>query len=378
MRYISLFSGIGGLESPIHKPILACEIDEDCHPVIERRLQADVVADVSMLHPPRADLVTGGWPCQDISVAGDRAGLTGDRSGLFFEMVRVAQEAHASTIIAENVPNLLRLDSGRAFEWVLETFAEAGFPNVAWRTLNARAFGLPHQRRRVFIIASTDYDTAAALHRPIPTFEADHSAIRADGFYWTAGLQSINYSHGFVPTLKVGSSLSIPSPPAVFVEGLVRKITAEEALVLQGFDPSEFEAVSSKAIHRMVGNAVARPVGEWVMSTPDVNESPEFHVSSFGAITPSGVYSDGEILGIQHAEPQLATNLGSFLDLTISEPLSVRAATGLLSRLRRSGKPCPNELRDALERAAVESEPLTKEDLVKAFDALTGTDNAMQ
>ena len=120
VRSISLFSGVGGLEVP-GGPVLACEIDSTCHSVLRRRFQGvEIANDVVHLDPPKADVVTGGWPCQDISVAGLKAGLKGKRSGLFFKMIDIAQTAGAHTVIAENVPNLLKLEDGMHFGLVIE------------------------------------------------------------------------------------------------------------------------------------------------------------------------------------------------------------------------------------------------------------------
>lgn len=110
MRYISLFSGIGGLESSSQTPLAVCEIDPWCQKVLSRKFpEAELSKDVRSFIPPAVDVVVGGWPCQDISAAGLRKGLAGERSGLFFRMLDVAIEAGAHTIVAENVPNLLRL-----------------------------------------------------------------------------------------------------------------------------------------------------------------------------------------------------------------------------------------------------------------------------
>ena len=84
----------------------------------------------------------GGWPCQDISLAGTLGGHARWRSGLFFDMLRTAIAADAYTLIGENVPNLLTINNGNDFQVVLETLSEAGYPYICWRILNARQFGL--------------------------------------------------------------------------------------------------------------------------------------------------------------------------------------------------------------------------------------------
>lgn len=111
------------------------------------------------------DLLCGGFPCQDLSVAGRRAGLVGDRSGLFFEFARVAESLRPRWLLVENVPGLLSSQGGRDFGCVLGTLAELGY-GLAWRILDSRYFGVPQRRRRVFIIgALADGDPRAAAER---------------------------------------------------------------------------------------------------------------------------------------------------------------------------------------------------------------------
>lgn len=114
---------------------------------------------------PRIDLLAGGFPCQDLSVAGRRAGLAGDRSGLFFEFARIAETLRPRWVLVENVPGLLSSNGGRDFGVVLGTLADLGY-GVAWRTLDSRFFGVPQRRRRVFILgALADGDPRAAAER---------------------------------------------------------------------------------------------------------------------------------------------------------------------------------------------------------------------
>jgi DNA (cytosine-5)-methyltransferase 1 len=358
MNYISLFSGIGGLESENHTRTLSCEIDADCRDVIreESLFEVPVHDDVRTLEAPHADAVVGGWPCQDISVAGLRKGLDGERSGLFYEMVRVAVQANAHTIIAENVPNLLTIDGGAAFTAVLAAFHEAGYLSVCWRLLNVREFGLPHSRRRIIIVASKHDEIACAVHRPLPRLVKTPSSMtkpRASGFYWTAGSQSICYSDGFVPTLKVGSGLSIPSPPAVHYGDVVRKISHQEAMSLQGFSRDTGNGLKPGVIHKMAGNAVARPMGRWAVDClsgcwDEINDRMTQLTSTY-KYPPSGCMDEDRVLhSVSNPVVSMANNLHDFL-MPTDDRLSVRAASGLLRRLNKSGKPCPADLRLLLE-----------------------------
>lgn len=99
----------------------------------------------------RVDLISGGWPCQDLSVAGKRAGLAGARSNLFWHVIRLADELRPRWLVLENVPGIFSSNGGRDFGTVLWALGKLGY-GVAWRVLDAQHFGVPQRRRRVFIV----------------------------------------------------------------------------------------------------------------------------------------------------------------------------------------------------------------------------------
>jgi DNA (cytosine-5)-methyltransferase 1 len=102
---------------------------------------------------PERGIITGGFPCQDLSIAGLRRGLAGERSGLFHEIIRLTDELKPQMLILENVPGLLSSQSGRDLGIVIEALVERGY-GVCWRVLDSQNFGVPQRRRRVFIVAS--------------------------------------------------------------------------------------------------------------------------------------------------------------------------------------------------------------------------------
>jgi DNA (cytosine-5)-methyltransferase 1 len=369
VKYISCFSGIGGLEAS-SPPELFCEFDAECQSVLGQLYPGvPIWPDVQTLRPPEVDVVAGGWPCQDISIAGKQVGMRGLRSSLLIDMLRVATEAGAHSVVAENVPNLLRMRSGREFAATLEAFQDRGFGYVGWRQLNARDFGLPQHRTRLLIIASKDRPVVKSLFRQIPPLPLDTTDSRkrnaAAGFYWTAGIHSINYSRGYVPTIKIGSTLGIPSPPAVHYGGIVRTVTPSEALVLQGFDLSAGLFSKASKAYKASGNAVARPIGQWVFNglqlevpdrdidwisvQPTLWDDPDLPIRYPNA----GIYDHGELHPIAVRATAKANNLIDFLDQNETSRLSPKASRGLLDRLARSGQPCPPELRSALVSLAV-------------------------
>ena len=284
---------------------------------------------------------------------------------MFYELLRVAKEAHAATIVAENVSNLLKINKGREFYEVLLELTSSGFPYISWRLLNAREFGLPQERRRVFIVASKDPGIAMALHRDIPPIDASSMGDPvASGFYWTAGIQGMAYSRGYSPTIKVGSALDIESPPAVHVEGLVRKLSPEECLSLQGTSILPFAGIPTKKIYRFAGNAVAQPVGkfaiETVLQSDHLSEQVPSQLSMLnlesvpsGGWNREGHWANGDITPIYRAKnPHLATDLHRYL---VSDPenflLSPRAIQGLIKRMEESGKKWPHGLLEDLKAA---------------------------
>lgn len=159
----SLFSGIGGLELGLERAGLGpvvwqCEIDPYCRAVLARHWpDAERYTDVRDLRGaalPPVDLLCGGFPCQDVSDAGLRTGLTGARSGLWFEYARIVEETRPSVVVVENVRGLL----GRSLDLVAGRLSELGYAVEASR-IYAADVGAPHLRERVFIVgilANTD------------------------------------------------------------------------------------------------------------------------------------------------------------------------------------------------------------------------------
>ena len=157
MRVGSLFAGIGGFdfgfERAGHETVWQVELDEKCREVLARRFpRAERFADIREcgahnLAP--VDVVCGGFPCQDLSVAGQRAGLAGERSGLFYEMTRIVDELKPTWLVWENVPGLLSSHRGADFARVLVELERIGYLG-AWTTLDARYFGVAQRRRRIF------------------------------------------------------------------------------------------------------------------------------------------------------------------------------------------------------------------------------------
>ena len=291
--------------------------------------------------------------------------------GSLFEMLRVALSAKAHTLIGENVPNLLTMRRGEDFRRVLSTITDAGFRYVGWRVLNARSFGIPQERRRLFIVASHHLEYAWAIHHALPARDRRESRRQAFGFYWTAGARSLCFSKGYVPALKIGASDEKGrAPVAVLVDKTVRKLSAQECIRLQGFNPLQLpleEATSD--ILRMAGNAVTLPVGHFVVNAV-ASALPGMGTKvGFGMVTDAGLYDDGIIWEVQHDTVPLAENLGDYLDAS-GEELSPQASAGLIVRSVRSGHNMPTELFDVLVERAKDRSRKLQPSRANSFDAL--------
>ena len=169
MNVGSTFSGVGGFDLGFERAGMSvlwqAEIDEWCRRVLRDHWpQATIYDDVRAVGGGAAavDLLCGGFPCQDLSVAGKRAGFKGERSSLFFEFARIADELRPRWIVLENVVGLLSSAEGRDFGILLATLAEIGY-GCAWRVVDARFFGVPQRRRRVFIVGCFGDDGERAV-----------------------------------------------------------------------------------------------------------------------------------------------------------------------------------------------------------------------
>ncbi len=161
---ISLFAGIGGFEMALDRAgvrtVASVESDAMARGVLRHRFPDvalfDDVVKVSARElldcgfNPERGIVTAGFPCQDVSLAGKRAGLAGERSGLFWHIVRLATELQPRWVLIENVPGLLTSHRGRDMATVVGAMVECGY-GVSWRVLDAQHFGVPQRRRRVFV-----------------------------------------------------------------------------------------------------------------------------------------------------------------------------------------------------------------------------------
>jgi len=164
VKAISLFAGVGGFDLALERNgidvVASVEIDKHARSVLAKQFpKSHLLEDVKNVTGEQLfeygfnsdGIIVGGFPCQDLSVAGKRRGLAGERSGLFWEIYRLLDETKAKWFILENVPGLLSSNGGRDLGIILGSLAELGY-GVAYRILDAQHFGVPQRRRRIFIV----------------------------------------------------------------------------------------------------------------------------------------------------------------------------------------------------------------------------------
>lgn len=312
MKLLSLFSGIGAFEKALdrlkasYELVGFSEIDKYAiksycaiHDVHESLNLGDITKIDEKALPKDIDLITYGFPCQDISLAGKQKGLfnedgTQTRSGLFFEALRIIQATQPRVAIAENVKNLTSKRFKEQFKIVLESLEEAGYNNY-WQVLNAKDYGIPQNRERVFIVSvRKDIDTGLFKFPegfPLELILLDmledevdekyylsekglnlvkkHQQTRVDRTTKDADLTLIQLGHGFnpgcemdadiSPTLTQGSAmhwhtLINEKVPKILVREATKKGYAE---AVEG-DSINLEHPNSKTRRGRVGHQIAQ------------------------------------------------------------------------------------------------------------------------
>jgi DNA (cytosine-5)-methyltransferase 1 len=353
-----LFAGIGGIEEGLHRAghrtIYLNEIDAQARMVLKSHFpNAELTEDVRNVKTlPKVDVLTAGFPCTDISQAGRKVGIGGAASSLVGEVFRLLRNASPRWLVLENVSYLLRLDGGNGMRHLVDSLEGMGF-RWAYRVVDARAFGLPQRRQRVLFVASRTEDPRSVLfadNHEAPDFKDPIGPVDLDrgyGFYWTEGLRGLGWVHDAVPTIKGGSTIGIPSAPAIWFPdtGEVGTPQIEDGERLQGF-PTDWTlpAVQSggRVGHRwkQVGNAVCVPMSEWLggrLAEPGELVAGDWDIRLSGRRWPSAAYGHGggswvAPVGMRPAHHPFG--LRKFLSLPL-KPLSVRATEGFLSRAGR-------------------------------------------
>ena len=272
-----LFSGIGGGILGMHRAGFttpwAVEIDRNCQQVLHRhfpdtQIHADVCT-VGKHNLTPVDVIFFGSPCQGLSVAGKREGFADERSGLFYEAIRIIRELQPAFAVWENVPGAFTAHAGRDFGTALHELVQCGARDVAWRVLDAQYFGVPQRRRRVFTVADFRGERAGEIlfeSEGLPWTTATSSGVEEETAYYDARSTGTD-CRSIARCLTTKATQRIDSRTETFVidkQGKVRRLTPRECERLQGF-PDDWTAGQADTVrYRQLGNAICVPVAAWI------------------------------------------------------------------------------------------------------------------
>ena len=336
MRSGSLFSGIGGMDLAFEQAGFTVawqvEIDRAANKILAKHWPGVTrygdIQDVAPEELAPVDVIVFGSPCTDLSVAGKRAGLKGEQSGLFYEAIRIIRGVGPSLALWENVPGAFSSNGGRDFGAILTAFRASGVHECAWRVLDAQYFGVAQRRRRVFLVADFRGDRATQILFERASVSGDSPPRRSPGqvapslLAGGAGanrpagigsesdclvgdtavafdVRNLREGEAVSGTLQAkstgGTSLNFINPvciptlahtltarmdssedgsgrgtPVVPVGMMVRRLMPIEAERLQGLPDgwtrwdAEGNELPDSARYRMIGNSVAVPVVQWI------------------------------------------------------------------------------------------------------------------
>jgi len=306
LTYGSLFAGVGGFDMGFDadgwENRWQVEKDPLCLDVLQRHWpevpKYQDVCDISGHDIEPVDAILFGFPCQDLTFAqpiDKRSGLSGERSGLFFEAVRIIQEMRNETnntypryAIAENVAGLLSAESGRSFLRVLEAMVELGAVAIEWRILDAQDFGLPQHRRRVFLVANfnSGAESGGTIFPQPQSLSRHHETNRKTRPDSTPGDESDSSGYPsfrrvrktYIPSAvgatllasKFGRETTLIKTQKSGGSYTLRRLSPLEAERMQGWPDfhtkysSSGDVISDTRRFPLIGNGVASPCANWV------------------------------------------------------------------------------------------------------------------
>ena len=291
-RFIDLFAGIGGIRIAFERANGQCVFSSEWDKFSQETYKANFgerpagdITKIKAVDVPNHDVLVGGFPCQPFSQAGLKQGFQDTRGTLFFDIVRILEQRKPSMLLLENVKGFVGHDKGKTMETVLASLDELGY-NVFCKLLNAKDFGLPQNRQRIFIVGVNRGklgDIGFNFPKPLctPTRLGDILETKVDRKYTLSNVlweghqrrlaQHRAKGNGFGYSLFGAESAYTSTISARYYkdgsEILIkqsrknpRKLTPREAARLQGFPDGYLIPVSDAQAYRQFGNSVAVPV----------------------------------------------------------------------------------------------------------------------
>ena len=298
MKVASMFAGIGGICLGFKQAgfdiVWANEVDSDAcktyrHNFGDEYLIQDDIRNINPKTLPDFDILTAGFPCQPFSIAGKQKGFKDKRGNLFFEIAKIIDAKRPKIVFLENVKNLEEHDDGKTFLVIYNTLAQFGY-GVRYKILNAKDYGVPQNRERIFIIGFLDDYQCNNFQYPEPTKSSDSifdiidiSEQKHPFYYYNNSpyysiLQKVimdgnkiykltdngvrKSKTSICPTLTANMGTFPDRVPIIKDNYGIRKLMPSECLLLQGF-PKSFEFPKDIFIenaYKQAGNSVCVPL----------------------------------------------------------------------------------------------------------------------
>ena len=301
---VSLFAGVGGFDLAFEragaKVVASVDIDKKCQDVLAKHFPSSkIFGDIKGVtgeqliaagFEPSNGIISGGFPCQDLSVGGKQAGLQGSRSGLFWEICRILDETKAQSFVLENVGGLLSSNNGRDMRTVINALNERGY-GIGWRCFDSQYFGVAQRRKRIFIVGffgdrgeraaevlafeegRRRYLGTRGKEEPriakgtpkrtpddlIHTFSKARRAQNVEDFETWVERDFTNTMNAFDNATEVRATELIVS------QGRVRRLMPIEMERLQGFPDNWTDGQADSNRYKQMGNAVSVPVAQWIV-----------------------------------------------------------------------------------------------------------------
>lgn len=287
-KFIDLFAGVGGIRIPFQEfggtCVFSSEWDKYSQQTYEANFEHKPNGDITQIDEkdiPEFDILLGGFPCQAFSIAGKRLGFEDTRGTLFFDVARIIKHHQPKAFLLENVKGLLNHQKGQTFEVIKNTLDELGY-KIYYQTLNAKNFGVPQNRERIYIIGFKD-DLEFSFPEPlnkktrlgdILDKEVEAKYTISDRLWashqerkrrnkekgWGFGYSLFNEDSEYTSTIsaryyKDGSEILVAQQ-----DKNPRKLTPREAGRLQGFSDNFIIPVSDVQAYKQFGNSVSVPV----------------------------------------------------------------------------------------------------------------------
>jgi DNA (cytosine-5)-methyltransferase 1 len=308
-KFIDLFAGIGGFRKGFEDAGFDCvftsEMNKACQEVYEANFGDKPSGDITKIEPsniPDFDILLAGFPCQPFSISGKKMGFEDTRGTLFFDVCRIIEEKQPSVVVLENVKHLIHHDKKRTFSTILKALSALGY-NVTHKILNAKDFGLPQNRERIFIVGTKKHyfdfgklrKKKKVILRDFLDEEGDFEFIEKTEYtlietpknqesglifvgyrnknIWKTGVRentehlsrvhrqpnriySIDGTHPTIPSQETAGRFFIYIPE----KDAVRKLSINECYKIMGFQASFKKHSNTGEQYKQIGNSVAVPV----------------------------------------------------------------------------------------------------------------------